>query len=189
MGYVRYRGVLVKGKKYRGTGEMVKGRHEPLISEELFEACEKVRSQRRSAADRNQITRRVYLLSGIIYCAHCGRRMRAQSQRNGWRYCRESSRFSGMECDYDGRGVRAEEVESLIGNLIRDLKFPAGWQAAVQDMLKHDNMTEENERESLRLKAEIRRMREGYKHGLYEGEEFVFWREIESMQAKLKVLE
>jgi len=30
-------------------------------------------------------------------------------------------------------------------------------------------------------------MREGYKHGLYEGEEFVFWREIEGMQAKAKL--
>jgi hypothetical protein len=56
-------------------------------------------------------------------------------------------------------------------------------------MVKTDSVTEENEREKIRLKTEIRRMREGYKHGLYEGEEFVFWREIESMQAKLKVLE
>lgn len=189
MGYVRYRGVFVKGKKHRGTGEMVKGQHEPLISEELFQTCQKVRAQRRSAADRNQITRRVYLLGGIIYCAHCGRRMRAQSQRNGWRYYRESSRFSGIDCAYYSRGVRAEEVEPVIDNLIRNLKLPQDWQTAVKDMLDHDSTTEDNERERIRLKAEIRRMREGYKHGLYEGEEFVFWREIESMQAKLKVLE
>jgi len=40
--------------------------------------------------------------------------MRAQSQRSGWRYYRESSRFSGIDCADDGRGVRAEEVETVI---------------------------------------------------------------------------
>jgi site-specific DNA recombinase len=189
MGYVRYRGVFVKGKERRGTGDLVKGQHEPLISEELFEKCQRVRAERRQVADRNQVTRRVYMLSSVIYCAHCGRRLRAQSQKHGWRYYRESSRFSGIDCPYDQRGVRAEIVEDVISNLIQHLKLPEDWRATVEEMVTRDSVTEENEREKIRLKTEIRRMREGYKHGLYEGEEFVFWREIESMQAKLKVLE
>lgn len=189
MGYVRYRGVFVKGKKYRGTGELVKGQHEPLVSEELFQKCQRVRAERRQIADRNQTTRRIYLLSGVIYCAHCGRRMRAQSQKHGWRYYRESSRFSGIDCIYFRRGVRAEEVEAVISDLIQNLSLPEDWQTTVEEMVKKDSITEENDREKTRLKTEIRRMREGYKRGLYEGEEFVFWREIENMQAKLKVLE
>ncbi len=47
MGHLRYRGVFTTGKSYRGKGEMIKGIHQPIISEELFAQCQKVRSQRR----------------------------------------------------------------------------------------------------------------------------------------------
>src|SRR5688572_10186519 len=59
MGYVRYRGVFTKGKQHRGTGDLIKGQHESLISEELFEKCQRVRADRRQVADRNQVTRRI----------------------------------------------------------------------------------------------------------------------------------
>lgn len=189
MGYVRYRGAYIKGKKHRGAGELVQGQHEPLISEELFAACQKVRADRRPTPNSKQVTRRVYLLSGVIHCAHCGRRMRAQSTVSGGRYYRESSRFGGIQCDYSGRSVRADDAEAVIDALVREMTLPEDWQESVKEMLDNDTVTEENECEKLRLKSEIRRMREGYKHGLYEGEEFVFWREIEGMQAKLKVLD
>ncbi len=107
----------------------------------------------------------------------------------GGRYYRESSRFSGIACDYDGKSVRAADAEAVIDTLIQGLKLPQDWQEAAKRMLVQGNMAEDNEREKLRLRTEIRRMRAGYKHGLYEGEEFVFWREIESMQAKSKALE
>jgi len=159
MGYVCYRGVFVKGKQYRGTGDLVKGQHEPLISEELFQKCQKVRAERRQVADRNQITRRIYLLSSVIYRAHCGRSLRAQTQTHGWRYYRESSRFSGIDCPYFKKGVRAEVVEAVISDLIQNLRLPEDWRTTVEAMVQKDSVSEDNEREKIRIKTEISRMR------------------------------
>lgn len=97
-------------------GELVKGLHEPIIDDELFDKCHKIRAERRRQQNSNQTTRRVYLLSGIITCQECGRRMRAQSAHS-CRYWRESARFSGIECQHHGKSVKADQAEAKISEL------------------------------------------------------------------------
>ncbi|MEI7846790.1 MAG: recombinase family protein, partial [Chloroflexota bacterium] len=98
-GYILYRGIYARNGKTRRKqdGELVKGLHEPIIDEELFDKCQKIRAERRRQQNSNQITRKVYLLAGLITCKTCGRRMRAQSAVSG-RYYREASRFVGIKC-------------------------------------------------------------------------------------------
>ena len=189
-GYVLYRGTYAHNGKTRRKldGELVKGLHTPIVEEELFEKCQKIRAERRHLANTNQTCRRVYFLSGIILCKECGRRMRAQSAASG-RYYRESSRFTGIVCKYNGKSVRADVVEAKISELMESLVLPENWQASLQEILNTKKDEIDPQKEKARIMGEIRRMREAFKRGLYENDEHTFWREIEGSQMQLEALE
>ena len=188
MGYLRYQGAFTRNKSHRGKGELVKGVHQPIISEELFARCQKVRAKRRNSAGTRQHTRRVYLLSGIIVCDYCKKRMRAQSAHSG-RYYRDASRFSGVHCEFSGKSVRADLVEKQIGSLMESLILPDNWQESLQKVLNHKKDGPDPQKEKARIRGEIRRMREAYKRGLYENDEHSFWSEIETLQMQMDVIE
>jgi len=189
-GYILYRGTYAKNGRTRrkADGELVKGLHEPMITDELFEKCQKIRADRRRQSNSNQTTRKVYLLAGLLTCKTCGRRMRAQSAASG-RYYREVSRLVGVECVYNGRSVRAEVVETQISAMIESLILPENWQATLQEIMRTQKDDLDPQKEKARLKGEVRRMREAYKRGLYENDEHSFWREVEGLQMQLEALE
>lgn len=72
---------------------------------------------------------------------------------------------------------------------MESLVLPENWRAALQEMLKTQTNEMDPQKEMARIKAEMRRMREAYKAGLYENDEHSFWREIEGLQEQLKSLE
>jgi DNA invertase Pin-like site-specific DNA recombinase len=189
-GYVSYQGTYANTGKTRRKqdGELMKGLHTPLIDDELFEKCQKIRAERRRKQNSNQTTRRVYLLSGIITCKECGHRMRAQSSNSG-RYYREASKFKGGECPHNGKSVRADQVEKQISELMESLVLPENWQATLQQILNTRKDEVDPQKDKARIKGEMRRMREAYKRGLYENDEHSFWREIEGLQSQLDALE
>jgi site-specific DNA recombinase len=188
MGTVIYRGAFIQGKSHRGEGKMLKGAHQPIISEDLFTRCQKVRALRRRTLDTKPYTRQTYSLSGIITCKTCKKKMRAQSAKSG-RYYRDASRFSGIHCLFSGRSVRADIVEEQISNLMASLILPDNWQASLQDLLNSKKDGPDPLKEKSRIKSEIRRMREAYKRGLYESDEHSFWRDIEALQMQLEAVE
>jgi site-specific DNA recombinase len=59
-------------------GEWFPGRHEALISEELFEKCQEARARRRSRTPRKKSNKRVYPLSRLALCAECEQPLRGQ---------------------------------------------------------------------------------------------------------------
>ena len=52
-------------------GEMYRGRHEPLISEELFEKVQRVFEQRATAGERHR--KHMHYLKGSVWCGTCGK--------------------------------------------------------------------------------------------------------------------
>ena len=187
-GYVRYRGAFVKGKSRKTAEVLHKGKHKALISEELNKKCQAARSKRRSVIKTRQVTRRVYMMAGVITCVHCGRKMRAQSTTTGNRYYRETSRFSGTHCQYSRKSLRADLMEAQLDMLIRRLKLPDDWQEKLEVFLEDDSEIVDVERERAKIKAKIRRLRESYTRGLFEEDEHVFWKETETLQTKLRAL-
>ena len=189
-GVVSYRGTYAHNGKTRrkADGEKMKGLHTPIISDELFEKCQKVRADRRHSAGTNQTTRRVYYLSGILVCAHCNHHLRAQTSPSN-RYYREVSRLRGEECKFDGRSVVADQVEMRVSEIMESLVLPDDWQATLQEMLNTQKDEMDPQKEMARIKGEMRRMREAFKAGLYENDEYSFWRGIESLQEQLSSLE
>jgi len=177
-----------KGKRQEKDRVWIKGVHPPLISEELFEKCLKVRTSRRRMMNSNQKTFRIYFLAGIITCSECKRRLRAQSANAG-QYYREVSRLVGGRCVHSGRSVRSELVDSNISQIMENLVLPQNWQEELEKSLNRNKDSFDPQKERDRIKNDLRRMREAYKRGLYEGDEPTFWNEVERSQAKLSELE
>jgi DNA invertase Pin-like site-specific DNA recombinase len=135
-GMVRYRGTKKKGSDYREQKALLAdGKHEAIISKELFDHCQVVRESRRFRGARRQHTRRVYLLNGIIVCSVCGRRMRAQSAGKRNLYYREVSQLNGFDdCLHSGRSVHARIVDAQVAGLMRSIRLPPDWRQEVMSM-------------------------------------------------------
>lgn len=98
VGLVPYFGVNDKGQKRKRDNAVAlyRGQHEPLVDEETFEQCRKIRELMGSHPRRRSDWReRVYVLSGILTCGYCGQPMRAQSG-NGTRYYQDKSRVQHL---------------------------------------------------------------------------------------------
>ncbi len=59
-----------KKKSRRGRMEWFEGRHDAIISDELFDACQAVRA-RLASTRKTELTARTYVLPDRVYCAHC----------------------------------------------------------------------------------------------------------------------
>jgi site-specific DNA recombinase len=193
MGKVRYKGMSVrsKGVSYRRTeGIFSQGQHEPMISEVLWEQCQKVRESRYQNDKTRQVTRHVYLLNGIIVCSQCGRRLRAQTPKGESGYYREVSHFNGFQdCSYSHTSVRSTVIDDQIAELIWSLKLPLNWEQEVKKLLQENDENPDPEVLRKELREQLRRMRIGYERGIYQDDEHVFWREVESIKDKLYRLE
>jgi hypothetical protein len=130
------------------------------------------------------------LLNRVVVCDKCGRNLRAQSTHTQRRYYRETSKERGLECEWSGTSVRSDEIDGQIAELVSKLHLPENWREQLKDVLEEASAAQPDpEGEKRRLRAELRRLRESYRRGLYEGEEYLFWREVEGIQERIEALE
>jgi site-specific DNA recombinase len=125
-------------------GEMYSGRHEPLISEELFERVQEVFETRAAAGER--LRKHPHYLKGSIWCGQChkvGHESRLLIQRsvgNGGEYfyffC---SRKPGGECM--SHYLQVEDVEDAIEHHYRTIRFSPDFAAAVRAKL-HETLSD-----------------------------------------------
>ena len=192
VGKIKFRGAKrrFKGQNYRAfEGEIVEGRHQAAISLELFFQCQQVRAERRRTVSTRQITRHIYYVNGIIVCAHCGRTMRAQSSRSNL-YYREASKSKGFtDCPVLEKSVQAIVIDAQIGRIMQLIHLPDNWEQAVKSLLEQNVDMVDPEAERSRIRKALRDLRKMKQHGLYAGEEHVFWREVEVLQEELSRIE
>jgi site-specific DNA recombinase len=179
VGKIRYRGMSVrpKGVSYRSTPpRMSEGQNEPVVSEDLWHRYQKARASRRKTVKTIKKTSRINILQGLVVCAYCGRRLRVQTPKNYATYYREDSHLRGYrDCPYSGQSIRAEDIDEQVAELIQLIRLPADWESMVRKLLEaqHDGTDPETERKEIR--GVLRLMRENFEHGLYEGEEYIYW--------------
>ena len=192
-GKIRYRGMTVrpKGVSFRSTPPQIsEGRHEPIISEELWQRAQAVRAGRRATVKTIKKTVRVNLLQGLVVCANCGRRLRIQTPKNCPTYYREESRLRGYhDCPYIGQSVRAELIDAQVAELIQSIHLPENWEPIVRQMLDNQSEQADPEAERKEIRGMLRLMRENFERGLYEGEEYQYWQKVSSLKEKLALLE
>ncbi len=176
------------GQRARDAGEMFQGRHEAIISEEMWEASVRVRQRHQHRRRLVGSTSRVYLLSQLARCHLCGRNLRAQASETGG-YYRELSYERGFDdCPNSRLGTRAEPLHKQVGAILRVVELPPDWQAELAEMIgdEEEVATLDNRRE--RLKAEQRRLLEAYVRGDFAENGDLYRRELERVRRELAAL-
>lgn len=185
-----YKGSVVyrRGSRDQGAGELFSGKHEAIVSPELWEMCRQVREQRRGAPRTYQPKYRVYLLNGIAACDVCGRKLRAQGAVSG-KYYREMSWQRGyVDCPNGSKGVRAEVVERQVGAIFRRLRLPEDWQERLARLLETEEERQTLENRRARLIAERRRLKEMRIRGEFEEDADIYEREQARIERELAEL-
>ena len=104
----------------RDRSRTVRGLHEPIVSEELYERVQEVRGWRNRVLKPGPPSGE-YLLSKLLRCERCGARMHAtRGGSNAARRYMCSARRSGNPCGE--RIVNAERLEGQLVQWIRDFK-------------------------------------------------------------------
>ena len=161
-------------------GKRFDGQHEPIIKPELFELCQQVRSRRRPkygicAPKASSI----YPLSGIARCARCHSRMRGSTS---WlrgarrRLYRDPAKDHCLACDQGY--VPAQDAEDALGRFLSELSLPEDWKAQVLDMVVEKAGGHRGyERDSIRIKGQLARLKDLYQMGDTTKEQYVLERD------------
>ena len=113
----------------------------------------------------------------------CGRRLRIQTPKRGPTYYREDSHLRGYrDCADISQCVRAESIDTQVGELVQSLKLPANWEDAVRRLCQQQREGPDPETERKDIRNTIRLMRENYERGLYEGEEYQYWQKVSGLK-------
>lgn len=144
----------------RAERKLHQGLHEPLITQELFDECTAIRT-RRWHTTQGRRPKRVerYLLGGIAYCSHCGRRMRAGAREDGSypNYMCVSHRLN-YPCDAQHRYVAQHELEPQADALIASLALPERYKADAIKQLSAKNKSNSYDKRLKSLQAEQGRL-------------------------------
>ena len=124
---------VLRNAAYIGTyhrfGMRIPGSYEPIVSASDFRQAQD-RLQERSPTQRTSRPAPVFLLAGVLYCRHCGKRMMGIVRRQTWRrrdgeraraeyrYYQCQSRINRNQCSY--RTMRAGELEEEVVRIVRE---------------------------------------------------------------------
>ena len=141
----------------RFKGTIYKGKHEPLTTPAIFEACQKV-TQRHN---RNACRRRKYkwLLSGFAYCHDCGSRMYCS-----WNHKKRMAYYHGGHKNDCHQYVPLEELEEKVAKELKKIKLSEDFKQKIiekaKGLLKQSRENREKELQGLRnqvKKLEVKR--------------------------------
>ncbi len=149
----------------RYKGRLYAGRHEPLISKELFLAVQKILDGRNRRGDRDRI--HFHFLRGLLYCAECndaGRTSRlVYSQNRG-----HGGLYEYYVCTAKQRGhctmstVRLDDVEAAVARVAAAERFDLDDLAAVKTELRRalEALHASDQEEKDALRKELRKLEE-----------------------------
>jgi DNA invertase Pin-like site-specific DNA recombinase len=149
-GYIKY-----KDKEFPG-------KHEAIISEELFQ---RVQARRH----RREVVRSVHgpkgLLQGIIACAHCGNHLHSDRHRQRVPLYRERH---AHECPTNNTSIMAEVIDKQVATIIHCLDLHPDWKGKMAELAvaNYDGPNPEE------LRQKRRRIVRAYGDGGYTDEEY-----------------
>lgn len=113
-----YRGELKRNAKEKFIRGM--GKHEPLISKEIFDQVQEIIRQQARLAPRKTSK---YLLSGLVFCKLCGSRMQGHLSRKNHAYytCNGHTHKGNAKCV--GNAIRVDTLESRITENLKSLSI------------------------------------------------------------------
>ncbi len=185
-----YVGDVVYGYRNKNP-EIHPGKHEPIISRDLWDRAQEARRLRRSKGRAYYEPYRVYLLNGLLYCSLCGMPLRAQAISTGRRYYREMAHKRGLLCPNRNIGADADLVEEQVSQFFLHVQLPDDWLDEVKELLQDEDAWIEVEQERKKLMHILENLRQSYVQGFYDhlpNKEEVFQQEYKAYQDRLLAL-
>jgi hypothetical protein len=178
-----YMGKVVYHNRSTNKQEVYEGLHDPIVSKALWMRCKKIRDQRSTASRSIQEPYKGrYLLSGIVYCDVCGRRLRSHAGI----YYREASHKRGYDdCPNRRKGTRTDLVDPFIHAIIQSIELPDDWLHVVEERLGKDKELESIRKKRDRLKSELRRVKRLYIQGEFGEDMDIYNKESSRIQREL----
>ncbi len=165
-----------KGKKKGATRTWQQGNHEPLISAELFERVQQIHGTRHKGRSMNTSkVKRIYMLSGLLYCATCGETWRGYSvsEARRRRY-RDTAQDKGQHCSEIPLSVPAETLETQISEIIAQLAIPQDWrERAIQRLQQESPQMDDTTHQRKRLEQQLKRLKDLYVMGDVDEADYV----------------
>ena len=159
---------ILRNHAYIGTyqrfGLRIPGSYEPIVDDAEFKRVQDRMTSR--SPGRRHPRGEPFLLSGVLYCGHCGQRMMGVTRRQTWRrkdgervqgeyrYYQCQSRINRNQCQY--RTMRAEELEAQV---IDRLRTSGGTSSSLGESGSEDTARDRTEAEA-RLRSLDRRFTE-----------------------------
>lgn len=146
--------------KYEGKD--CPGKHEAIISEELFQRVQ-ARRQRR------QQVRSVHgprgLLQGIVYCLHCGNALQSDRHRGQVPLYRERH---AHDCPTNNTSSVAEVFDQQMATIIQSLALPPDWRQRMARLVAENHSGPDPET----LREKRRRLARAYADGAFSDDEY-----------------
>ncbi len=157
----------------RDTSKTIKGLHEPIIEEALFDRVQQMRRQRARTMKPGRPSPR-YLLRGLARCRRCHGRMHGTTggrELKARYYC--STRRADRSCDQPI--AHAEQIESQLVQFITGFTPNPNIREEILRRLSSDTAPETSETAKRRaaLEERLRRMRDLYELGDLERPEYI----------------
>jgi site-specific DNA recombinase len=143
---------------YKDEAEMVvKGLHEPIISEELFDEVQAIMTRKKRNWPVSQTAREEFPLRGHLLCARCGAKLTASTSKgNGGKYYYY---HCTTKC---GERFKAEEANELFAKMLQNIKLNRVAQDAIEYFANslYGNGGQSAGQERTKLKSEIEKNKE-----------------------------
>lgn len=154
------------GQLTNGNGGWAKAKHEPFISQDLWDAAQKTRQMNRKAPKSVPRKRGISSLTGIARCIYCGGRMNIWQRCNNRRRLVCYNRSEGQECPQ--RSAYLDVYEAQIEEYLRSFHIPADYRKKIleaQQRLYSAYDSDDVGREQATLETALERLKELYKWG------------------------
>ncbi|HWE03233.1 MAG TPA: recombinase family protein [Tepidisphaeraceae bacterium] len=170
---------LLQNPIYYGTifysGEHYEGKHEPIITKDIFDQCQAVIARKSQPKVLNRF--KAYLYRGLFRCGECGCFVTTETQK-GHNYLRCTKR---VKKDCSQPYVREEAIAEQITNVLTSACVPDEWVPWMLAELENDrqndiaSMTEATEKLQKEIQAtdtKLDRLMTGYLDQLFSEKEY-----------------
>ncbi len=161
-----------------GNGGWKKGKHEPFISQELWDEAQEMRRRNKKGAHNSCPSKaRICSLTGLAYCWYCKGRIHISCTVKGKARLGCYNRAKGWECQQ--RSASLSVYEEQVQAYLRTFHIPEDYQRRiVEAQSKLQAAYSDTDKERSRLKTQLQRAKELYEWGDYTREEYLQRREM-----------
>lgn len=139
-----YKGFIVVPASGAEPEQLVRGLHEPLVSEEVYERVQIIRHSIKKGVKAYYKEREGFPLRGMLFCPRCSRKLTGSlSKGNGGKYqyyhCRSSCGFRLRSSEADGILVQ------YLGGIKPPMEVALLYRVILMDQIRGDNIQRNNE--------------------------------------------